>query len=234
MSLDTPPAAFTVPMSNISMPRWTPAVHRVMYAIDIVGYSSRDDQTHLHLRNSLRDLTGQAAAAAGVPLDSCYHEDRGDGILVITPPDTPPEAILGLFQVHLHAALRRHNRLASQNAHMRLRVSVEGGFVSFDAHGVSGRAVIHLFRLNEAPVFKAMLNTSGADIGVITSTNLYNEVVRSAPGILDPSAYMPVTVINKEFHSPAWVTLPSTPTIDPSQDPNPLTRIAVETSLPRI
>jgi hypothetical protein len=212
-----PPGRPTPPVSDTS--GTTSAVHCVMFAVDIVGFARRDAGIHLYLRETLYKLVEDACAAVGLAFDTCRHEDRGDAVLVIAPAAITVEALLGPFAANLHAGLRRHNRVASPDARLRLRMAVEAGFVQFDGHGAAGLAVIHLFRLLDASSFKALLQAEPADLGLITSNYLYEEVVRFGPGTIDPFSFQQITVVNKETHGPAWVWLPPPPVRDGTDRP---------------
>jgi hypothetical protein len=183
-------------------PEWSP--HRVILAVDIVGFNdeSRDDEVQLALRRSLYLILAQAFEAASIDWSETVHEDRGDGAVMVLPPDVPAATVLGPLALHLRAAVRRHNRLSSEIAQIRLRVSVHAGEVHRDDHGLVGRAVNHVFRLIEAPAFKSL---ACGDIAVIVSGTLYDEVVRHGPGLIDPASYRPVIAALKETRAPAWV-----------------------------
>lgn len=185
--------------------------HRMILAVDIVGFNDqrRDDEVQLALRRALYLVLTQAFEAAAIPWDECVHEDRGDGVLVTIPAPVPAAVALGPLLMHLHAGVRRHNRLSSEVAQMVLRVSWHAGEVHRDEHGLAGSAVNHVFRLLEAPAFKDMAARGTSEIAVIVSNDLYDAVVRHGPGLINPETYRPVIAVLKETRTPAWVHLPS-------------------------
>ncbi|RAY12923.1 hypothetical protein DPM19_23220 [Actinomadura craniellae] len=199
---DTWPPASPQPAAPASSP-----LHRAMFAIDITGFGRRNTSVHLHLRAALYRIVTDALTAIGVPFATCHHEDRGDGLLVIAPASVSAELFLGPLPAHLHAGLRRHNRLSSPPAQMQLRAGVNAGYVHIDDHGACGRALIHLYRLLDAPLFKSILKEHPTDLGLITSHYLYQELIDDNPGPLDPGAFTQIAITAKETYAPAWIWL---------------------------
>ncbi|HEU5160415.1 MAG TPA: hypothetical protein VFU43_25680 [Streptosporangiaceae bacterium] len=199
------------PVRRVSGPHR--AQHCVLFAVDVAGFTDkrRDDEVQLAIRAALYDLLIEAFNDAHLPWDECLHEDRGDGILVIVPAKMPSATVVDPLLDHIRAALRRHNRLASDAAAIRLRAAVHIGEVHSDAHGLAGVAVNHLFRLLDAPVLKHMLAAARADVALIASDYFYESVLRHGPGMIDPAAYRPVTVEVKRTQARGWVHLPGAP-----------------------
>lgn len=186
----------------------TPPLYRGMFAVDIVGFGGRDAATHLHLRSGLYRIVTEACARAGLVWQDCHHEDRGDGILVIAPPNVSAQLLLDEVAAHIRAAARRHNRSANRRGRIRLRMAVTAGFVQHDPHGVSGGGIIHLYRMIDAASFKAVVAIARTDFALVVCDHLYQQIIRPGLGLLDPHAVRPLTIDNKETHAPAWVYLP--------------------------
>lgn len=204
----------------------TPPVHCAMFALDIAAFGSRrraDVQTHL--REALYQITQDSCRAAGIPWDLCHHEDRGDGLLFIAPADIGAEALFDPLVAHLRAGLRRYHTLASPDAAFRVRMAVHAGYIHQDTHGASGNALIHLFRLLDAPEFKAAMTRARADFALLVSDYLYDEVIRFGPGLVEPQLYRPITVTTKEASRSAWLWLHEPP---PTEHPFSLTEEEVE------
>jgi hypothetical protein len=184
------------------------ARHCAMFAVDIVAFGSRhDEDVQQHLREALYRIVEEACRIAGLPQAICHREDRGDGLFLIAPSCVSAEVILDPLASHLRAGLRRHNKLASVSAKIQLRMAVHAGQVRFDPHGASGRALIHLFRLLDAPEFKNSFTTAGTEFAVVTSHRLYDDVIQHGPGLIDPSLYRPITIALKETHARGWIWL---------------------------
>ncbi|WP_157429677.1 hypothetical protein [Actinomadura oligospora] len=185
-----------------------PRVYTTMVAGDIVAFTDarRDEEIRRHLRHRLYEDLREAFTMTLLPWDACYREDRGDGALIVVPPDAPPHLLLDPLAHHLQAMLRRGNRFASDPARMRVRMAVHSGHVEKDDHGVVGRAVNHLFRLVDAPRFREAAAGSGAELSMIASDLLYDEVL-SSRGVLFPELYRQVEVSCKETTARGWIWL---------------------------
>ncbi|MFC4912370.1 hypothetical protein [Actinomadura gamaensis] len=183
-------------------------VYTTMIAVDIVAFTDRrrDEEIRRHLRHRLYEQLREAFAMTLLPWDACYREDRGDGALVIVPPDVPPHLLLDPLAHHLLAMLRRGNRFASEPARMRLRLASHSGHVETDDHGVVGAAVNHLFRLVDAPLFREAATGSSAELSMIVSQRLYEEVLASR-SILFPELYRQVEISCKETTARGWIWL---------------------------
>jgi class 3 adenylate cyclase len=161
------------------------AVHRTILVFDI------EQSNHPMRTNRDRVVIHEAMYAAvrtALKRVKYYHEDRGDGVLVLVPPEVPKGRLVSNLLARLEAALGTHNAaMERQNAsraaatQVRLRVAVHAGEVTFDGHGVVGAAVDYTFRLAEAPPFKSALATSTGVCALITSSWFFDEVVYQHP-----------------------------------------------------
>ena len=211
-----------------------PALHRAILCVDVEGFGDRrrtnPDQVVVRdgLYRSLRD----AFTRSGVEWDACYHEDRGDGVLVLVSPDVPKNLLVGKVPRELAAALSEHNRAYGIEARIRLRMAVHAGEVLSDAHGVAGTAINLAFRLLEAQELKSALGASAGALAVIASEWFFNEVIRHDPAS-DPAAYRQVRVSVKETHTSAWIYVPGEPR--PAENPTglpPVPPLTVPRQLP--
>jgi hypothetical protein len=188
-----------------SQPRHVP-----MFAVDIAAFGDRDPDIQLYLRGALYRSVQDSCAAAGISWVACHHEDRGDGILVVTP-GAGETVLLDPLIAHLRTGIRTHNKAVRPAAQIRLRMAVNAGYVTRDAHGVSGKAVIQLFRMLNAPVLKILFAEQGGDFVLIVSPTLYQEVICNSPGAMDPDAFLAIDVDVKETHHRGWIWLPPHP-----------------------
>jgi hypothetical protein len=196
-------------------PLWllgTRAVQSTMIAVDIVSFGDplRDDDVRIFLRRALYRILEEALGDSGVAWRACRREDRGDGALIVVPPGVPTSALIDPLADHLRAGLRRHNRMASKPAKIRLRMAIHSGHVYLDANGMAGHALICLFRMLESPEFKRTFAVTSAEFGLVASDYVYDEVIRHGPGLIDPTTYHPITVNVKETHARGWVYFPPT------------------------
>lgn len=191
-------------------PGLAPAMHTTLAAIDIAAFGDRrrDDDIQLRLRREMYGLLAEACAMGTLPWWDCHREDRGDGALIIAPPQVAPELFLDPLAHHLAAVLRRYNRLASDTARLRLRLAVHSGLVHSDDHGVAGQSVVHLFRLLEASAFKRALADAGTDLGLIVSDRLYGDVTTKGGSLINAGAYRELRITCKETRARGWIWTP--------------------------
>ncbi|MDL4814577.1 effector-associated domain 2-containing protein [Actinomadura opuntiae] len=192
---------------------WRPGGLCGFLVCDIAGFSaaSRVDPVRVRVRRAMYEgLDRSLADGAGVRLDDCYHEDRGDGVMVVLPPDVRIELLLTTVVERLRAEVRQHNRASSEAALMRLRVAVNVGQAESDEHGVVSTALTHAFRLLDAPPLKEAVAAAETGIAVIVSERVYEDVVSHGRGLVDPDDYYRVGVRVKETVGDAWIMVPGT------------------------
>jgi hypothetical protein len=156
------------------MPRQLP-VHRAIMVVDVerFGDRSRTDLNQLAIREGLYKALTQAFRKSGVSWAHCVSEDRGDGALILVPPDAPKTRLVTRLPTGLVAAITRHNAGCAVPERMRLRVALHAGEIYHDAHGVAGTAINYAFRLVEAPVLRSALDASPGVLALIVSDWLY-------------------------------------------------------------
>lgn len=188
-----------------------PVTETTMLATDIIGFagSYRDAPAQLHARQLMYDLLITAFEITGLPWWDCYHEDRGDGALIIAPSGISPVQFLAPLTHHLDA-LMRWDKERSGSAQLRLRIAVHHGYVYRDEYGVTGHALTHLFRILEAPAFKKAIATAGTHLGAIISDQLYADALQRG-GLINLAAYTQLRLTCKETRTQGWLWLPSRP-----------------------
>ena len=142
---------------------------------------ARTNLNQLAVRGALYRALTEAFGRSGIAWDGCISEDRGDGVLILVPPDVPKTRLLVGLPGILSAVVGRHNAGCAVPEQMRLRVAVHAGEVYRDAHGVAGTAINHAFRLVEAPALRSALDASPGVLALIVSDWLFGEVVRHDP-----------------------------------------------------
>ncbi|QFG23741.1 cyclic nucleotide-binding domain-containing protein [Actinomadura sp. WMMB 499] len=189
-------------------PHWAGQNCTIMFT-DIAGYSGahRDDDDRLDVKSSMYGLLQEAFTLSNVPWDACYYEDRGDGALIVVPPEVPTASLVDPLIAWLAARLHRHNRRSSELVRFQLRLALHVGPVTPDGHGVSGWPLIQTARLLDAGPFRERLADSGADLGFIASSFVYESVIAHSPGHVDRAAYEPMTSKVKETEVSGWMNL---------------------------
>ncbi|WP_285747834.1 PfkB family carbohydrate kinase [Lentzea sp. NBRC 105346] len=188
---------------------WCEPMHRALVVVDVEKFGDpRRTNTHqLVVREAMYRALEEAFTEAGVSWADCRCEDRGDGALILVPPDVPKSRLAERLPGRLEVALRRHNAGCSPETAIRLRIALHAGEVHHDPHGVVGETVNFGFRLLDAPILRAVLNATKDVCALIVSEWFYREVVRHDPAML-PGSYRQVSVLVKETDTTAWVRVP--------------------------
>jgi hypothetical protein len=186
-----------------------PAVHRAIVGVDVEGFGDRR-RTHLHqiaVRDGLYRALERAFTRGGIAWEHCYHEDRGDGVLILIPSDVPKTLLAQGVPAELAAAAGDHNLVCDERARIRLRLAMHAGEIHHDQHGVTGTAINTAFRLLDAEPLKQALRGSPGTLAVIASRWFFEEVIRHIPACA-PASWRRVGVSVKETQEDAWICLP--------------------------
>lgn len=182
-------------------------MYHTIIAVDVEEFGRRDAAHQRRIHEDLQPLVRKAVERCGLVWEKCYHEDRGDGLLVLAPPDAHSERLAECLPNELAGRLREHNHGAADGAHIRLRVVLHAGEVSRDAQGVAGPAMILAFRLLDAEELREALARSRGVLALITSAEFFRDVIACHPGA-NPGIYQQVRVARKETETFAWIGLP--------------------------
>jgi hypothetical protein len=197
-----------------------PTEHRTIVVVDVADFTNParkvTDMNAIH--EGLYDVLKAAFAESGVDFGSCTHEDRGDGTLVLVPPDVPKSQLADRLPDRLVAAVRRYNSTRTDNARLKLRVALHAGDIRRNSNGWVGRHVNDTFRILEAPEAKAALANSECVVALIVSDQFYTDVIADDEGSV-PDAYQQITVRAKKFVGDAWLRLAGSPVVIPAPRP---------------
>jgi len=181
-----------------------------VFAVDIVGFTrpDRDDDTRLYLHEKLYEYLQKAFDHSGIPWAECFCEDRGDGALIVVPPEIPVKGLIDPLPDKLRSLIRRHNQVSCEAARVQLRAAAHIGPVDHDGHGFVGSDVNFAFRMLEARPLKRALAASGAELGLVVSDYLYRGLVCRYPDLVHPGAFQTVRFQAKNTRARAWTYLP--------------------------
>jgi hypothetical protein len=181
-----------------------------VFAVDIAGFTrpDRDDDIRRYLHERLYEYLQKAFDHSGVPWAECFCEDRGDGALVVIPPEIPVKGLIDPLPDRLRALVRRHNHVSCAAAGMQLRVAAHIGPVEHDGHGFVGTDVNFAFRMLEARPLKRLLAASGAELGFVVSDFVYASLIRRHPSLVHLDAFRAVRFQTKNTRARAWTYLP--------------------------
>jgi hypothetical protein len=181
-----------------------------VFAVDIVGFTraDRDDDIRSYLHQRLYEYLKKAFDDSGIPWAGSFCEDRGDGALVVIPPDIPARNLIDPLPERLRALVRRHNHVSSMAANMQLRAAAHIGPVEHDDHGFVGTDVNFAFRMLEARPLRRLLAESGAELGLVISDFVYDRIVRRHPSLVHPDAFRALRFQAKNTRARVWAYLP--------------------------
>lgn len=184
-----------------------------MLALDIAEFSraDRNNEIQLHMRTFLYAILREALGGAGMPWEPHQYEDRGDGMVVIFPPDLAAQPIIDSFPERLSGLVRRYNRYSFEPARMQLRVAAHVGPVYCDEHGFAGDDVTYLCRMLDAQPLRRALSESGAELALIISDYMYEKLVLRRQSLPDRRVFCPVRTRVKQTPVHGWIYLPGVP-----------------------
>jgi len=180
---------------------------------DIVGFSSaaRTDGDRRVIRDALYSMTNMMLRG----IADVWSESRGDGMLTVVWPGVPTATVIDRLLKGLLPALERHNSTQCNPSCFQLRAAIGVGPLVSDAMGPSGEAITTIARLVEAPLFKQAMDTSGASLGVIATSFVYETVIKHDRSL---TGYCQLQVDVKTFNGLAWMNVLGTP-VSPYSDP---------------
>ncbi|MEU6227216.1 hypothetical protein [Streptomyces sp. NPDC047042] len=187
----------------------TEAHYELVISVDARRSGEYDDIDKPRMRGRIYRVVETAFTHAKVARDAVHMEDRGDGVLLSVSARVPVTRLLGLWMVELHENLRDENR--SLRVPLGLRIGMHVGPVRHDARGISGRAVDLACRLADSAMARQLLDAEGADLVLVVSGSLYEDVVRGGGKFIEPERYVLGRPTLKEGETTAWFHLPGRP-----------------------
>ncbi|WP_410587780.1 effector-associated domain 2-containing protein [Amycolatopsis sp. lyj-23] len=177
-------------------------------AVDIAGYNDpkRTTAHRLVVHDGFWKLMRTAFAEAGIPWDTLFMENTGDGVMIHLPPEVAKADLVAQLPDRMLAELRRYNEVHAAAANVRLRVALHAGEVYQGSHGTISDANSYAFRLLDAAEVKDALKKSKAALALVVSNTFYQDVVRADPAADAPS-YRRIPIENKETKTEAWLRL---------------------------
>ncbi|PVE04567.1 hypothetical protein [Streptomyces scopuliridis] len=194
------------------------ARYELVISVDARRSGEYDDVDKPRMRARIYRVLEAAFTHAKVARDAVHMEDRGDGVLLAVAGRIAVTRLLGLWLVEVHENLRDENR--ALRVPLGLRVGMHVGPVRHDDRGISGRAVDLACRLADSPVARRLLDAERADLVLVVSDALYEDVVSSGGKFIEPAHYALARLKIKEGDVNAWFHLPGRPApVIPAGDP---------------
>jgi len=183
-------------------------VRHVLISVDAKGYGGATARGHQRIQEGLLRVLDQAAERAGLARRTWTRQPGGDGELAILPPSEPEPKVVEDFPRALASALRVHNRDLHPRFRLRLRLAVHHGVALPAPNGYAGDGPVAVSRLCDSRPLKDALAASGADLAVVYSRRVVDDVIRQELTGLSTEALREVRVVRKEFDEPAWIWIP--------------------------
>lgn len=198
----------------------TEAHYELVISVDARRSGAYDDVDKVRMRERIYRVLETGFTHAKVARDAVHLEDRGDGVLLSVPGRIAASRLLGLWLIEVHEKLRDENRGLA--VPLGLRIGMHVGPVRHDGRGISGRAVDLACRLADSSVARGLLDTEKADLVLVTSQSLYDDVVGAGGKFIEPAHYSPARLELKEGEVTAWFHLPGrTAPVIPQPAPAP-------------
>jgi indole-3-glycerol phosphate synthase len=174
MAIDQLPPDKRAAVTGQRRPRTAPVTEphpRLILMLDIDAFSAphRSDLHQMDLRDNMYKVLRQAVLDSEITWEGCFLEDRGDGLLVLLPPEQLADPVVSALPAHLTRILRRHNATRSSSAQLRMRMAIHSGEISHDEHGLSGSDVLLACRLVDSHALKKSQRDTAAVLTVIVS-----------------------------------------------------------------
>lgn len=182
---------------------------RVVLALDIARFTSRDDAAQVHLRAVMYRILEEAFAAARIGRRGGRREDRGDGVLMVLQSRASLDTVLPEFFGKIREGVQAYNATAVPAERLRLRAALHAGFLHRDRNGVSGGTVNLVFRMLDAPTVKRRLDDEDADFALAVSHGVYE----AATGyrLIDGKDFELIDIDVKQTRTSAWLYLAPPP-----------------------
>ncbi|MFD7898276.1 hypothetical protein [Streptomyces sp. NPDC059743] len=187
----------------------SPGITRVVFAVDIEGYSSRLNLEQMREQERLDRIVRHAFTNAGT--EYFARQDSGDGVLLILQSGIDQAWVLPRLLTGLRDGLEVDNRDRGPTGRIRLRASLGEGTVHVAKTGFASGVVIDVCRfLNSGPLKAALRAAKDRDLVTAVTDHTYQQVVRQRYPGLDPSAFREVlvTMEDKGFSGRAWIDAP--------------------------
>ncbi|MEV6976035.1 hypothetical protein [Kitasatospora sp. NPDC093806] len=200
----------------------TPRLRRICLVVDIEAYSGRPYRVQQKVQERLDRSLDHACARAGVDRARCEAQDRGDGQLLLLPPDVDEAKALPGLVLGLRDALHTLNRAPGTAGRLRVRAALAQGGVQRAALGYVARSVETACRLLDCAEARAALkSTPDTDLALVVADDLFTDAFAAGAGGLPVEEFTPITVAipAKRFEAHAWVGTPRQGSLVPLPDP---------------
>lgn len=182
--------------------------------VDVEPFADPADSDRIAAHDHLYSLLRRSFDESDISWTASAVTDRGDGALILLPPDVPKVALVDQLPHRLIAALRRYNAVRAVTGRIRLRVAVHVGDVRDDETGAPADDIAVATRLADAAAVRGALRESAGTLALVVSDHWYREVVSGDPAA-EPRSYLRVDAPGGDTVITGWLRLPDAPGADP-------------------
>lgn len=180
--------------------------YRFLVAVDLEGFSALSTKEQRAVQATLHRALNNAANMAGLDRGAWLRQVGGDGELSVLPPETDPVRLVAVFPERLVEVLAEANASRHPAPRIRVRVAIHHGTLASGCLGPVGRAPITVSRLlDSGSLRRELARRTEADLALIVSDSLYNDVIETQLGGLQPAAFRRVVVRAKNRSYPAYI-----------------------------
>lgn len=181
---------------------------RLCLGVDARGYGSATDRVQARWQEALLDSLDLSASLTGLDRPQWKRQAKGDEELALLPDNGTEPQVVDDFVRELNKVLIEYNQ-ANPVHRLRLRLALHHGVAYPGANGMPGQAVVLMSRLlNSKPVHEALDAAPEAQLAVIISERIYEDVVVQEHTSLTAKDFRRVTVVEKELDTKAWLRVP--------------------------
>ncbi|MFF3942098.1 hypothetical protein [Streptomyces phaeofaciens] len=181
---------------------------RLCLVVDVERYGGRSYAAQEKVQDGVAHALDQACRNAGLSRGDCERQDRGDGQLLLLPPEIDEDrAVPGLIH-GLRDMLPLLNARVPEEHLIRLRVALAQGAVRSARLGFVAWSVELASRLlDSAALRKELAAAQGSDMALIVPDDLYHDLFERGAGGLPPETLRKVRVEikAKKFAADAWL-----------------------------
>jgi class 3 adenylate cyclase len=176
---------------------------RMVFAVDIVGFSKRSDPQQRESQERLLALVDQVLRDVRVDIPPNDRESTGDGLNIIFPLDLDlTQALPTLIRATAEQIATDNDRYRHP---LRLRMAIGVGPVIPGPTGFGGAAIIEVSRLLDCDALRnAIKDHPDVNLAILVSDLLHSWVIGAGHRGIPAGEFRPVLAIAKDFEGNAW------------------------------
>jgi hypothetical protein len=182
--------------------------YRMLFAVDIVGYSTQTAWQQQRFQRRLRDIVEEVLHDLAADIPDRDRRDTGDGWIIYLPVGHDPTRVLPTLIRATADRITMDNK--AERPKLRLRVAIGTGLLVPGRDNASGAAIVEVVRLLDSDALRSEISDHrDTDIAVIVSDRLYTDVTAAGNGGVSADEFHRVRAIAKNFDAFAWLWRPA-------------------------